>query len=145
MVRLDRSEWERQSLPLVHAILHATLALCVQGLLAELQKDERNVEGVITADLKKAENFLENIESQVSPPSLGAPPVFCGSSCLCPRPSTAPLWASRPHARPAEKTRLTPDLCSQYKLPKWYPFRDFVFRFPWDRATAAQITVPGGQ
>ena len=56
------------------------IVMAAQGLLAELQKDERNVEGVITADLKKAEDFLERIEAQ-------------------------------------------------YRLPKWMPFKDFVFRW----------------
>lgn len=57
----------------------------MQGLLAELRKDETGVENTITADLRKAENFLEGIEAK-------------------------------------------------YRLPKWMPFKDFNFRFPWDKA-----------
>ena len=43
------------------------------------------MESTITADLRKAESFLEGIEAK-------------------------------------------------YRLPKWMPFRDFNFRFPWDKA-----------
>ena len=108
---------------ILHGLLILIWTLCLQGLLAELQKDERNVEGVITADLKSAESFLEGIENRV-----------CACSCSC---CTTSLCL---------KPVLIKLVCLQYKLPKFTPFKNLTeFRFPWDRATAAQIPVPGSK
>ena len=75
----------------IEAWAPADMLVAAQGLLAELRKDETSVEGTITADLRKAEQFLEGVEAK-------------------------------------------------YRLPKWMPFKDFLFkdfRFPWDKAPQA--------
>ena len=130
------------------------------------------MEGVITADLRKAEDFLgaplqyfaQKSEYHTLSSSRG-----CQLLAELAQASTACTQGLLAELRKDEKTVegvITADLRkaenflegieSRYRLPKWMPFRDFVFRFPWEKAegtplpslpsipgVSAQIPIPG--